>query len=498
MAGFVLGIDQGTSGSRALVLDGDGAVRGYGYRPLARLHPGPDCVEQDPLAVAAGVREAIAEALGRAGIRPTDVAACGIASQRDTDFVWDARTGEPLANAITWQDLRTIPLEDASRAWPLAAECRYRLGYWPGPWSGALHLKWRMRERPGRPGRRAAGTLRIGPSASWVLAALGGDPASRGRRLAGPDASTCGTSGRATGGTRGSPTSASRGPPSARRRRPLPTSGRSTSRGRRVPGARHDRRPAGRPLRVRLPRRRRRRGDPRDGLVRERLPGRRRAGARHDQGLPGLAARRPADLLPGGRHHGRPAPRSAGCERGPGSSPATRSSGSSPSPVPDAAGLASCRPSRASTSPTTCGRRAARSLGLTLGHTRAHIARRVPRSRSASRSGRSSTRSTPGPACGWPDSRSAAGSRPATPPVPSRPTGSGSPSCAPPSRRRPPGRRPCWPAWAPGSGAGADLPPLPGETRVFEPRIDAGRRAEGRAAWQRAVDAVTGWAASEG
>jgi glycerol kinase len=107
MAGFVLGIDQGTSGSRALVLDDGGAVRGYGYRPLARLHPAPDRVEQDPLAVAAGVREAIIEALERADIAATDVAACGIASQRDTDFVWDARTGRPLANAITWQDLRT-------------------------------------------------------------------------------------------------------------------------------------------------------------------------------------------------------------------------------------------------------------------------------------------------------------------------------------------------------------------------------------------------------
>jgi glycerol kinase len=107
VAGFVLGIDQGTSGSRALVLDGDGAVRGYGYRPLARLHPAPDRVEQDPLAVTAGVREAIVEALERARIGPADLAACGIASQRDTDFVWDARTGKPLANAITWQDLRT-------------------------------------------------------------------------------------------------------------------------------------------------------------------------------------------------------------------------------------------------------------------------------------------------------------------------------------------------------------------------------------------------------
>ncbi len=174
MAGFVLGIDQGTSGSRALVLDGDGAVRGYGYRPLARLHPAPDRVEQDPLAVAEGVREAIAEALERAGISAANVAACGIASQRDTDFVWDARTGRPLANAITWQDLRTVPLESDLRGWPRAGECRRRLGYWPGPWSGALHLKWRMEHDAAVREAARAGSLRIGLSASWVLAALGG------------------------------------------------------------------------------------------------------------------------------------------------------------------------------------------------------------------------------------------------------------------------------------------------------------------------------------
>jgi glycerol kinase len=179
VAGFVLGIDQGTSGSRALVLDGDGAVRGYSYRPLARLHPAPDRVEQDPDAVATGVREAIAEALGRAGIGPADVAACGIASQRDTDFAWDARTGRPLANAITWQDLRTTSLETSLRDWPLVGECRHRLGYWPGPWSGALHLQWRMQNDPVVRDAARSGSLRVGPSASWVLAALGGSPEPR-------------------------------------------------------------------------------------------------------------------------------------------------------------------------------------------------------------------------------------------------------------------------------------------------------------------------------
>jgi len=173
MKDFLLGIDQGTSGSRALVLDRDGTVRGYGHRSLSRIHPAADRVEQDPLAVASGVREAIDAALAQAGIGPADLAACGIASQRGTDFVWDAGTGLPLANAITWQDMRTQALERELRGWPRAGECRTRLGEWPGPWSSALHLTWRMANDPVIAEAAREGRLRAGLSAVWVLNALG-------------------------------------------------------------------------------------------------------------------------------------------------------------------------------------------------------------------------------------------------------------------------------------------------------------------------------------
>jgi glycerol kinase len=173
MPNFLLGIDQGSSGSRALILDREGNARGYGYRKLERLYPRPDWVEQDPQALADGVREAIAEALQQAQCRPADIAACGLASQRDTDFVWDARTGQPLANAITWQDLRTLSLEADLAHWPPAAQARSRLGYWPGPYSAALHLKWRLANDHAVAEAARAGTLRLGLAAVWVLNALG-------------------------------------------------------------------------------------------------------------------------------------------------------------------------------------------------------------------------------------------------------------------------------------------------------------------------------------
>ncbi len=170
---YLLGIDQGTSGSRALVLDREGQVRGYGYRPLPRLYPRPDWVEQDPDVLAAGVAEAIAEALGAAGCRPDEVAACGIDCQRNTEFAWDARTGRPVGRAVTWQDLRTLPMVEALGTWPLAGECRRRLGYLPGPYSSALHLAWRMRHAGAMREAAHSGDLRIGLSAAWLMVALG-------------------------------------------------------------------------------------------------------------------------------------------------------------------------------------------------------------------------------------------------------------------------------------------------------------------------------------
>ena len=169
----LLGIDQGTSGSRALVIDSDGAVQGYAYHPVARLYPRPDRVEQDPAAVADGVAAVIADALDMAGCGPDEIASVGIASQRNTDFAWDVHTGQPLANAITWQDLRTLPLLDDLESWPLATEARYRLGYAPGPYMTGLHLAWRMRYDAAIQAAAADGSLRLGLSAAWLMNALG-------------------------------------------------------------------------------------------------------------------------------------------------------------------------------------------------------------------------------------------------------------------------------------------------------------------------------------
>lgn len=171
---LLLGIDQGSSGSKAMLLDESGVVRGTGYRPVRRLHPEPAWTEQDPDELARTVADAITEALDRAGARATDIAAAGIASQRNTDVPWDATTGRPLGNAISWQDMRTHGLLAELRAdeaiWP---EAHRRLGQLPGHYSAALHLMWRMRHDHAVIEAARDGRLRVGLPGEWVIHALG-------------------------------------------------------------------------------------------------------------------------------------------------------------------------------------------------------------------------------------------------------------------------------------------------------------------------------------
>lgn len=170
---YLLGLDQGTSGTKAYLMDFDGHRAGLGYVPTELIRVQPDWIEQDPAAVAAGAAQAIGLALRAAQCAPSDIAAIGIASQRGTDFIWDARTGQPIVNAITWQDLRTLPLIDELETWEHAGERRYRLGYFPGPWCASMHLAWRARHQPEFQAALRSSHTRIGMSASWLITALG-------------------------------------------------------------------------------------------------------------------------------------------------------------------------------------------------------------------------------------------------------------------------------------------------------------------------------------
>jgi glycerol kinase len=152
----ILAIDQGTSGTTCLFVDGDLRIRGRGYVPLRQHYPRPGWVEHDPEEVWQSVVAAAEQAL--AGSAAADVGAIGITNQRETTILWDRRTGDPVHRAIVWQDRRT-----AERCRELPAELiRERTGLVPDPYFSATKLEWLLHDRD-----RAG--LAFGTVDSWLV-----------------------------------------------------------------------------------------------------------------------------------------------------------------------------------------------------------------------------------------------------------------------------------------------------------------------------------------
>src|SRR5262249_46366951 len=124
----VLALDQGTTGSTALVVGDDGAVLGRGYRELPQYYPHPGWVEHDPAELGAPQPDAAGAAPAAARVAPREVAAIGITNQRETTLLWDRRTGAPVHRAIVWQCRRSAPICERLRADGLEPMVRARTG----------------------------------------------------------------------------------------------------------------------------------------------------------------------------------------------------------------------------------------------------------------------------------------------------------------------------------------------------------------------------------
>ena len=107
MARYVLSLDQGTTSSRAVLFEHDGKIAGIAQHEYKQIYPDTGWVEHDPMDILTTQLNSAVEVLTKAQARPRDVAAIGIANQRETTVVWDRETGKPVYNAIVWQDRRT-------------------------------------------------------------------------------------------------------------------------------------------------------------------------------------------------------------------------------------------------------------------------------------------------------------------------------------------------------------------------------------------------------
>jgi glycerol kinase len=137
--------------------------------PLPIAYPQPGWVEQDPAEIWGTQRRTVEAALAQARLRPQDIAAIGITNQRETTLVWDRRSGEPIGNAIVWQDRRTAAFCDTLKAEGLEPAVRARTGLVIDPYFSATKLHWMLHERPEARRLAQQGQLAFGTVDAWLI-----------------------------------------------------------------------------------------------------------------------------------------------------------------------------------------------------------------------------------------------------------------------------------------------------------------------------------------
>ncbi|MBL8487276.1 MAG: glycerol kinase GlpK [Rhodocyclaceae bacterium] len=171
---FLLALDQGTSSSRSIVFDAEGGIAGMAQREFRQIFPNPGWVEHDPMEIWRTQLDTAREALARAGIGAADVAALGITNQRETTVVWNRRTGQPIHNAIVWQDRRTEPLCARLRQDGLEGLVRERTGLIVDAYFSATKIRWLLDNVPGARAAAARGELAFGTIDTWLMWQLTG------------------------------------------------------------------------------------------------------------------------------------------------------------------------------------------------------------------------------------------------------------------------------------------------------------------------------------
>ena len=169
MEKFILALDQGTSSSRAIVFDHGGNIKSVAQKEFTQHFPKPGWVEHDPREIWSSEASVIAEAITSIGIGGKDIAAIGITNQRETTMVWDARTGEPVYNAIVWQDRRTGEYCDQLKSKGLTDSIRSKTGLIIDAYFSATKIRWILENVPGARARAEAGELRFGAVDTWLI-----------------------------------------------------------------------------------------------------------------------------------------------------------------------------------------------------------------------------------------------------------------------------------------------------------------------------------------
>ena len=186
---FVLALDQGTTGSTALLIDPEGEVRARGYAELTQHYPQPGWVEHDPVQIWTTIGQAASQAVASSGIAPGEIAAVGITNQRETTILWERASGRPVGNAIVWQCRRTAALCERLKADGVEPEVRRKTGLVVDPYFSGTKIRWMLDHDPALRPRAERGELCFGTVDAWLLWQLTGgavhatDPSNASRTL---------------------------------------------------------------------------------------------------------------------------------------------------------------------------------------------------------------------------------------------------------------------------------------------------------------------------
>ena len=169
MGNFILSFDQGTTSSRAIVFNKSGEIVSIAQREFTQIYPQPGWVEHDAREIWSTQVSVATEAILKANLKATDIAAIGITNQRETTVVWDKETGEPVYHAIVWQDRRTSEFCDSLKAQGFDKLIQQKTGLIVDAYFSATKVRWILENVDGAKEKAAAGKLAFGTIDSWLI-----------------------------------------------------------------------------------------------------------------------------------------------------------------------------------------------------------------------------------------------------------------------------------------------------------------------------------------
>ncbi|SVC86690.1 uncharacterized protein METZ01_LOCUS339544, partial [marine metagenome] len=167
--GFILSIDQGTSGTRSSLVDSSGVIVGSAYQEITQYFPSPGWVEHDPEELFQSVLETIENLLDEFEVAPENIRSIGITNQRETTLIWDRRTGKPIYNAIVWQCRRSTYICEEYKEMGLNDKIQRVTGLTADPYFCASKISWLLENVTGARELAREGILAFGTVDSWLI-----------------------------------------------------------------------------------------------------------------------------------------------------------------------------------------------------------------------------------------------------------------------------------------------------------------------------------------